>query len=81
MVAVYNTFGDAEAVRPQAGYKKYSEWSTLFVSSSCDVDRHLIFDLFAVATLGAAWITLVVAAVLIVGKRRAHGSVRCARIH
>jgi hypothetical protein len=25
MVAVYGSFGEAEAQRPQAGYKKYSE--------------------------------------------------------
>mmetsp|Transcript_12185 Transcript_12185/g.29794 ORF Transcript_12185/g.29794 Transcript_12185/m.29794 type:complete len:199 (-) Transcript_12185:194-790(-) len=43
MVAVYSTFGEAEAARPAAGAKKY------------------------LATLGAAWVTLVVAAVLIVG--------------
>ena len=29
MVAVYNTFGDAEAAKPQAGYKKYSKYSPL----------------------------------------------------
>jgi hypothetical protein len=44
MVAVYNTFGDAEAARPKTAYKKY------------------------LASLAAAWVTLVVAAVLIVGE-------------
>jgi len=43
MVAVYGSFGEAEAQRPQAGYKKY------------------------IVSLSAAWVTLVVAAVLIVG--------------
>jgi hypothetical protein len=46
MVAVYNTFGDAEASRPKTAYKKY------------------------LASLGAAWVTLVVAAVLIVGEEK-----------
>lgn len=45
MVAVYNTFGDAEAARPKTAYKKY------------------------LASLAAAWVTLVVAAVLIVGEQ------------